>query len=206
VRVLLLESHPGVAGGAVAQLTEAGHQIVRCDSDDARDRALPCRGLALDGACPLGEPVDVALLAREVEDVTEALEHGAICAARDRVPIVELAFGSAASPAHGTSGLAAAVVHESEDVVALCQHAAAAGDGHVRAVQRRLVDLGVVSPVELLEGDEIAVAVDREPNRLRLTIALAPSARPRQVEIVRAARQALRDHDPKASVIDVVVT
>ena len=85
MRVLLLESHPGVANAALARMTEACYTIVRCDTADRRS---PCRGLAAGGECPLDEHVDVAVLVQEIG--TCHVEHGAVCAARSRVPVVEL--------------------------------------------------------------------------------------------------------------------
>ena len=86
MRVLMLESHPGVASGAVARLLDAGHTIVRCDT---ADRQYPCRGLVPGGECPLDQPVDVAVLVQEAD--TGQVEHGAVCAARSRIPLVEVA-------------------------------------------------------------------------------------------------------------------
>ena len=83
MRVLMLESHPGVANEAIAELTDAGHTIVRCDT---ADRRYPCRGLVPGADCPLDEHVDVALVVQEIG--THQVEHGAVCAARSRVPVV----------------------------------------------------------------------------------------------------------------------
>src|SRR5689334_2289418 len=81
----MLESHPGVGYEAIAELTRAGHTVERCDT---ADRRYPCRGLAGAGRCPLDEYVDVAVLAQEAG--VDRVEHGAICAARSRVPVVEI--------------------------------------------------------------------------------------------------------------------
>ena len=197
MRVLMLESHAGLGSAVVEQLTAAGHSIVRCDSPD---RSLPCRGIAPDQGCPLDEPIDVAVLAQEpgLPDV----EHGALCAARQRIPIVEIAaiHTVAASP------LATVTTSDGDDVVLLCERAASDGRAHAGAVIRRLLHLGVVTAEEL-DPDRGTVGVDvvRSGNRLRLTVVLDRSATERETEIVRAAGQALREYDRQAPVIDVTV-
>ena len=66
--------------------------------------------------------------------------------------------------------------------------------------------LGVVTPAELEQPDgTVAIAVERDANRLRLTIELADPVRDRQTEIVRTATQALRDFDRRSAVIDVAI-
>jgi hypothetical protein len=193
----MLESHPGVANAAVARMTEAGHTIVRCDT---ADRRYPCRGLTAGGECPLDEHVDVAVLVQEVG--TTHLEHGAVCAARSRVPVVEV-DGSGIPQRLPITSWAAAV---DPGLLDECQRAARDGRAHAQAVKDRLVVLGVVTPAELEQPDgTVAIAVERDANRLRLTIELADPVRDRQPEIVRTATQALRDFDRRSAVIDVAI-
>lgn len=197
MRVLLLESHPGVATAAVTRLTEAGCTIVRCDT---ADRRYPCRGLASGGECPLDEHVDVAVLVQEIG--THHVEHGAVCAARSRVPVVEVEAADAATGAPTMSW----TIPVGTDLLDACAQAARDGRGHTRAVTARLVELGVVTPAELgRPGGTVAIDVTRGSNSLRMTIELADSVRDRENEIVRAATQALRDFDRRPAVIDVVV-
>ena len=88
MRVLMLESHPGVGAAAVAELVAAGHTIARCGTES---HDFPCRGIAGDGQCPLDEHVDVAVLAREPG--VSHVEYGAVCAARSRVPVLDVSAG-----------------------------------------------------------------------------------------------------------------
>ncbi|HEY3485015.1 MAG TPA: hypothetical protein VGK49_06500 [Ilumatobacteraceae bacterium] len=196
MRVLMLESHPGVASGAVARLTEAGHTIVRCDT---ADREYPCRGLAPGGQCPLDEPVDVAVLVQEAG--TAQVEPGAVCAARARIPVLEVTGAEAAV----RSPLAAWVAPSGPDLLAACERVARDGRAHTRAIEERLVALGVVDRAEIGRSGPVTIDVVRSANRLQLTIRLDDAARSRRMEIVRAATQALRDFDPRPAVIDVAV-
>jgi hypothetical protein len=193
----MLESHPGVANVAVTQLTDAGHTIVRCDT---ADRRYPCRGLAAGGECPLDEHVDVAVLAQELGTIH--VEHGAVCAARSRVPVVEVDGIDVAKRYPITSWTAVA----GSDLIDECERVAHDGRAHARMVRERLVVLGVVAPAELAcPGGTIAIDVKRGANALQMTIELAESMRERESEIMQAAKRALRDFDRRSPVIDIVV-
>ena len=196
MRVLMLESHPGVAGGAIARLVEAGHTIVRCDT---ADREYPCRGLAPGGQCPLDQPVDVAVLVQEAG--TGQVEPGAVCAARCRIPVIEVTGAEAAV----RSSVAAWTAPSGPDLLAACERAARDGRAHKRAIEERLITLGVVDREEVGPGGPVTIGVVRSANRLQLTIQLDDASRSRRIEVVRAATQALRDFDPRPAVIDVSV-
>lgn len=197
MRILMLESHPGVGDHAAAKLTAVGHTIERCV---AGDRRYPCRGLSGEGACPLDEYVDVAVLAQEPG--VDYLEHGAVCAARGRVPVVEI------EPAHTNVRLPASVWTSAAgpDLAEECARAARDGSAHARAVANRLVALGVITRDEL-EGKDatLTIAVERGTNRLLMTIGLGDQTCDRRTDIVRAATQALRDFDQRVPMIDIVV-
>jgi hypothetical protein len=195
MRVLVLESHPGVGSDAVIELDRAGHEVVSCESED--DRA-PCRGLAAGGDCPLDQFVDVAVLVQELG--AGHLTAGARCAARDRVPVVEVDPGDVATrtPITGWTAVPAA------ELLAECTRAAHDGAAHVRAVTDRLVALDVVS-LDDIAGGGVTFDVDRDGNRLRLSIRLGGDMTHRAGEIVRAATQALRDFDRHVAVIDVAL-
>ena len=195
MRVLLLESHPGVADDALAQLTAAGQTVVRCDT---ADRLYPCQGLAAGGVCPLDEHTDVAVLVQEIG--TPQVEHGAVCAARGRVPVVEVD----GTRVHGRLPITSWTTVDSRDLLDECERVAHDGRAHARAVDERLTALGVVSPSELARpGGSVAIDVERGPNGLRMTITMAESVRERETELVRAATQALREFDRRSPVIDV---
>src|SRR5262245_44068137 len=86
--VLIMESQRGAAAEAEAALTAAGHHVLRCHEAD--DRGFPCVGMTRPDACPLDQPVDVALLVRpHVDPRPSPLEGGVSCAVRAGVPLVE---------------------------------------------------------------------------------------------------------------------
>lgn len=86
--ILLIESSPHAADLAAADLAAAGHRVHRCHDHDSR--GFPCVGVAEPGACPLDDPVDVALIVRpRVSPRPTPLEGGVSCALRVGVPIVE---------------------------------------------------------------------------------------------------------------------
>ncbi|MGZ4690569.1 MAG: hypothetical protein ACXWAY_13165, partial [Acidimicrobiia bacterium] len=62
MEVLVVESEPGAAAIAIAQLEAAGHRVARCHEPGSR--AFPCAGLD-PGRCPLEEDaIDVVLTVR----------------------------------------------------------------------------------------------------------------------------------------------
>jgi hypothetical protein len=193
----MLASDRGVADHAAAELMGAGHTIVRCATTDQR---APCRGLEPGGGCPLDEYVDVAVLVPERG--TDRIEHGAVCAARSRVPVVEVDSPDAAARTSTTLWRYVSV----SDLLDECAVAAHDGGLHAQAVGDRLVALGLIAP-EDLEGPHrtIAITVDRDVNRLQLTLELADTMRDREREVIRAGTQALREFDRRAAVIDVAV-
>jgi hypothetical protein len=197
MRVLVLESQPGAAADAVVQLTGAGHELVSCEPEDAH---TPCRGLSSSAACPLDHHVDVAVLVQELG--SRSLPSGAICAARDRIPVVEV-DGAGVAARTPTTGWTA--VH-GPDLLAGCDRAAHDGSAHVSALTDRLLALGVVTAAEVGDVDgAVAFAIERGGGRLRLTIRLADAMSHRAGEIRRAATQALREFDRHTPVIDVAV-
>jgi hypothetical protein len=86
MRVLLMDSHPGVASPAETALHDAGHEIVRCR--DPRTPTDPCT--AWTEGCPLdGEHVDVAVDVRAVTGgIATPGEQGVVCASRAGVPVL----------------------------------------------------------------------------------------------------------------------
>lgn len=194
--VLLVESHPGLGCQAERELERAGHRVLRCTTDDGR---VPCTGLHDDGPCPIDDhDVAVAVVARLGRDLRPA-EHGALCAARHRIPVITTGdvteagvLASIASPAVG-------------DIVGAAERAAVDGHAHVAAVVRDLLALGVVAPDELGgPSPALVVEVDRAPRRLVMTLRVRPDE-PREAAMVKSAAEALRRHDPHVAVIDVRV-
>jgi hypothetical protein len=91
------------------------------------------------------------------------------------------------------------------DLVDACTAAARSGMAHAAAVRRDLLCAGVIDPDDVAHAQpKVSFVVDREPKRLKLTIHL-PAGDRRQANITKAAAEALRRFDTKATVIDVVV-
>ncbi len=85
--VLVVESDPGAAAVAIAQLQAAGHRVERCHEPGAR--AFPCAALN-PGRCPLEDgEIDVVLTVRARSHPRPSqLEDGVTCALRQHVPVV----------------------------------------------------------------------------------------------------------------------
>lgn len=196
MRVLVVEAQPGGADEAKAALVAAGHSVVGCDSPEPH---APCRGLSAVGSCPLDDgDVDVAVVHHTGRDLTVS-ERGALCAARARIPVV-VDGDYRRSVSFGPGTFVAGV-----DLVDACVAAAGSGMAHAAAIRRDLLVAGVI------DADDVAGArprvgfhVEREPRRLKLTINV-PEGDRRTPNITKAAAEALRRFDTRASVIDVVV-
>jgi hypothetical protein len=200
MKVLLLESSRGLGFVAARELERAGHTVLRCDS---RVAGALCRGLEPGGECPLDQEVSVAVLAHSGDEFSQH-EHGALCAARQRIPVVVTT--EVVEPGIFSSLATAA----GSDLVEAVDRAASSGAEHAAAVRRELLALGVLSRADL-EGDAPAVAVDvrREPGRLLMTLWLEPewmrADGTREAQVVKSATEALRRFDPHVRTVDVRV-
>lgn len=87
VRVLVVESHRGLASVAASTLEAAGHEVHRCFGPD--DSGFPCVGMQ-GQPCPVEHGVDVVFLHRAGSTARPTpLEDGVLCALRAGVPVVE---------------------------------------------------------------------------------------------------------------------
>src|SRR5262245_27264927 len=121
MRILLIESDPGLAEPTTRTLVQAGHEVVRCTDADGPD--FPCVGLAED-ACPLDDTVDVAVAVRaEGQPGLTPREFGATCALRRRLPLVV-----AGGPAGDLAPFARGSVADSEGPTLLAAVTAAGHD------------------------------------------------------------------------------
>jgi hypothetical protein len=207
MKVLVLESHPDHASEIASLLVEEGHSVVRCTSAGGHDESdaahVACRGLDDRGSCPLewhegGGAVDVAVVAHQGEHLT-ADEHGALCAMRDRVPVVFVGDPARGNP-FGAAVLPAGDASTGPALSSVLARAAGDGSSHEAAIRRDLVARGVLSA----GGDGVSFAVEREPRRLVLTVHIDP-AHPRHAAVVKASAEAIRRFDRSAQVIDVRV-
>ncbi len=190
--VLIIESHRGAAASAVRALEAAGHQVHRCHHDDSH--GFPCRGVIDPAGCPLSRHIDVALLVRRrVFPRPTAREHGATCAIRADVPVVE--DGPAALDPF-EPWLAARV---DGDVVATCEAATDAALGDLRREILRLaapILVGAGIPAGLT-----ACSIEPETARLGvhfdLPVAVAPAVKQAlAVRVLDAVRGAGRTYGP----------
>jgi hypothetical protein len=190
--VLVLDPDRDAGARAVAELEAAGHRVLRCESATG----APCVGLEVDGECPFdAHDVSVAVVATAGGALAPE-EHGALCAARRRVPVVTTGL----LPARGPIGQIARPAGAA--LVAAVERVASSGAAHAAAVTRSLVALGVVAPDEVIGPHPyLDVEVVREPRRLQLTLRL-PDADPRTDGIVKSSIEALRRFDTEAPVID----
>ncbi len=116
--VLVLESDPGAAVVAIAQLQAAGHRVERCHAPGAR--AFPCAALGR-GRCPLDDgAIDVVLTVRgRSHPRPSPLEDGITCALRHRAPVV-VAGRTSLNPFADHAAAVAGV----DDVVETCERTA----------------------------------------------------------------------------------
>jgi hypothetical protein len=179
MKLLLVESQPGIARTVNDRLRDAGHDVVMC-SDEYGDQ--PCRSVADGAACPLHEHVDLAVVAKADDSVDTLLEMGAVCAERYRIPVVRLDPKTCGDP------------------VDFVRRSAAGGKDRVEAeyaavVRANLVDL------------DATVEATREPGRVQIVVgvddATDATARSRAADRARAA---VREFDPFVRSIDVSVT
>lgn len=194
MRVLLVDGDH-VEGDVVAgQLTERGHEVVRCFGPD--DTHL-CRGVALHEECPVdNRSVDVAVLVREQGREPLLREMGAVCAIRHRIPVVE-AYSHGEPPFDGWATPTGSGVVEAVEEVAADELR-----GHESAVETVLVTVPAVVRLGHLPG----VRVERQVGRLLLTITVPSDMSGDDTNsVVTWGVRALRDYDPYASVIDVVI-
>lgn len=89
MRILLLESSPGVGAETALDLAGSGHVVLRCHTPG--EGAFPCVGLNSPGSCPLEghAAADVAITVRAPDDTAPtSREIGVTCALRQGVPVV----------------------------------------------------------------------------------------------------------------------
>jgi hypothetical protein len=186
--VLVVESDPGAAVIAIAQLEAAGHRVSRCH--EPGDRAFPCAGLD-PGHCPLEEEaIDVVLTVRgRGHPRPSPLEDGVTCAIRRRTPVV-VAGRTTLNPFDRFPVTIAGV----DDVVEACERAAQGPQIEHEAVATRAL-------VQTLDGSDVAsseahASVHRNGSGLHVVLHV-PAHTPQRVRDVASVRVvgALREFD-----------
>jgi hypothetical protein len=196
MEVLVLESEPGVAAIAIAQLEAAGHRVKRCHERGAR--AFPCAGLD-PGHCPLeDDAIDVVLTVRARSSARPSpLEDGVTCALRRRVPVV-VAGRTAINPFAQYPAAVAGI----DDVVEVCERAAtgpqAEHEGIATSALRQTLDRAHL-PTEAADA-----SVRRSGRGLHITLRV-PSDTPMKVRDIASVRVAgaVRAFDPHAPRIEI---
>ena len=179
MKILLVANHPDDALAVEQALTSVGHTVATCNDDHGG----PCRGVAHLEECPLDSSVDLAVIARSPEMRRGIEEMGSVCAARQRVGVVEL---DPTSPAdHSLYDLADAAEAR------ICREYEATVEDMVRQT----------SP-----DAPFSVTVKRHDRDVHVRLDLGFKASPLGPTALAArARAGVRRHDRFARVIDVSV-
>ena len=199
MRVLVVESDRHTADHAVAQLEQAGHDVVRCHEDGMP--AFPCNALCDGGTCPLDSDrtVDVVLDWRAHSyPWPTAFEDGASCAARRYIPIV-----AAGAVAFNPFDKWTTAVADDESVVDACQRAASEPIESLAAAARLKIR-------QLLDRDplvaEVAdVIVTRKAGSLEAVVVLPEDADEAEAALAVGVAGAIRARDRWIPRVDVCV-
>jgi hypothetical protein len=182
MKLLLIETEPGVAFPLEEQLLGDGHDVVQCNDEFGG----PCKGVADHTECPMHSHIDLAIVARTEQSDRTLNEMGAVCAEQHRIPLVQV------DPHEPDTAL--------EDLDATAANARRKVEAeYAAAVRRELLQAGVEHAVE--------VEVSRTPYRVAAVVHLPErySLATQQAALSDRARHAIRTHDPFVRVIDVSV-
>lgn len=195
MEVLVVESEPGAAAIAIAQLKAGGHQVKRCHEPGAR--AFPCAGLD-PGHCPLeDDAIDVALTVRaRTRPRPSPLEDGVICALRRRAPVV-VAGRTTLNPFAPYPVTIAGV-----DVVEACERAATGPQLEHEGVGTRVLEETLARAGLPTEAGRVLVHRSGSGLRITLSFPAETSKKVREIASVRVAG-AVRAFDPHAPRIDI---
>lgn len=175
MKLLLIESSPGIAREISDHLTAEGHHLLTCHDDFG----APCKGVYQGGDCPVEQHIDLTILARDPQAARTFEEMGSVCATRHRIPMVEVDPRSEVPPAI----VAAAVATRAEMA------------GYANAIRLDLGDLPAIVEVERDDNRiHVTVQVPQEQGSPQALSAVADRA-----------RQAVRLRDPFVKIIDVSV-
>jgi hypothetical protein len=200
MRILLLESEPGVGAETSASLVDQGHEVLRCHEPGSD--TFPCREVEAPGTCPLlGRPaVDCAVVVHQGdEEQPTYAEAGVSCAIRRGVPVVQRHEG------HRSPFTGCAIPVGSSGVSAACELAIDAARAHeVRPlaveVERLLAAAGAPT-------FGIHVDIARDVDQTRISVAV-PSGTPIDHGAIATrvlARYTERSHPDDAGVVNVDV-
>jgi hypothetical protein len=194
MRVLLVESHPGVGCQAAELLEAAGHQVATCHDESS---GSPCRVFDDPSTCPLEHgSIDVALVVHESGSVATAPESGVGCARRARVPVVVCSrSGHPFGPTVREAG---------DDVVTAVEEAVR---GRMAEHEKAALAMVLAAPV-FGHHDRSAVDVEvrRDHDRLKVRV-IVPSSVPVGYDPILADRavRGVRSFDRMAAIIGAAV-
>ncbi|HUF33691.1 MAG TPA: hypothetical protein VMN58_10850 [Acidimicrobiales bacterium] len=169
--VLMLDTHGRSGMAAQRQLEDAGHRVFRCHTPG--ETSFACTALDDEPTCPFDDDgIDVAVVVRERPSVSPtALEDGVVCTLRHHIPLVV----AGESEVHPYRDWAAVTIDGTDDVVSVCEQAAA-------APLRRHEEVALRALEAVLTGHELpteGVAVTVRRQRGAITVELkAPGVPP----------------------------
>jgi len=172
MEVLVVESEPGAAAAAIAELEAAGHRVKRCHEPGAP--AFPCVGLD-PGRCPIEEDaIDVVLTVRPRPHLgPSALEDGVTCALRRHVPVV-VAGRTTLNPFVEY----AAVIAGDDGVVEACERAATGPQPEHEEVATDMLRQTLTRAG--LPSDTASASVRRSGSGLRISLRVPPETTKQQ--------------------------
>jgi hypothetical protein len=199
MRVLVVESDPHCADGAIDELRNAGHDVARCHESGLP--AFPCNALCDDHDCPLdSDPgIDVLLDFRaHPRSRPTPYEDGVSCAVRRHIPLV-IGGAFAFSPFEKWT----TAVVDGGSVVDTCEQAAS-------APIESLADVARAKVRQLLEHDpraaeSVDVVVTRGRGRLEAVVVLPEGAEELEGSLAVGVAGAIRTLDHWTPRLDVCV-
>jgi len=198
MRVLVVGTGPNEVARASDALSRAGHEVVRCHEDD--EPAFPCAALREDRGCPFERaPVDVVLDVHDSPTRTpSAYEDGVACGVRQHLPLVV-----AGSAEHPYSRWTTREVGRDDDLVAVCEEAAASpSEAHgvvaTRAAHDSLAHAGV-------DPTGTAASVHHRGGSLLVRLTLPEHPEPLESMVVARVVSAVREYDDRARGVDVTI-
>lgn len=191
MKVLLVESSPGVAEQVSDDLTRAGMHVVRCH-ESPEDHE--CRALDPEARCPIDEGVDVALDVRaHGDDRATAAEQPVVCAARARLPLV--VAGRGANPFSRWSSAQVDPVQAVEACTAVMEGPL---PRHREAVRRAL------DALEARGAEPVGIrSVRRDGRAVKVDLEMGERAGRERERVALAVSAALRRFDPHTPVLDI---
>jgi hypothetical protein len=178
MKLLLIESTPGIATAIESELLADGHEVLNCNDDHGG----PCRGTEHHAQCPMEQHIDMAIVTRTLGSQRTLNEMGSVCASIHRVPLVEV------DPDDLDDDLPSVRVVQA---VATCRVEA----GYAKAIRHELASIAAI------------VDVRRDSGRIHVTVQVPSSqaTAARVSSVADRARHAVREHDQFVGVIDVAV-